>query len=62
MLNCAQRNYHPLTNTAITTTAAADLTRLIEACGHRPRILVATGVAPERRQGAAAENRPVLRS
>jgi Aminoacyl-tRNA editing domain len=30
MLEYAQLNYHPLTN------AAADLTRLLEACGHRP--------------------------
>ena len=47
MLDCAQLNYHPLTNAATTTIAAADLTRFIEACGHRPRILDldATGVA-----------------
>ena len=47
MLECALLNYHPLTNAATTTIAAADLTRFIEACGHRPRIidLDATGVA-----------------
>ena len=47
MLACAQLNYHPLTNAATTTIAAADLTRFIEACGHEPRVLDldATGVA-----------------
>ena len=47
MLACAQLNYHPLTNAATTTIAAADLPRFIEACGHVPRILDldATGVA-----------------
>ena len=39
MLDCAQLNYHPLTNAATTTIAAADLPRFIEACGHRPRII-----------------------
>jgi Ala-tRNA(Pro) deacylase len=45
---CYERlNYHPLTNAATTTIAAADLPRFIEACGHAPRILDldATGVA-----------------
>ena len=47
MLNCARLNYHPLTNAATTTIAAADLPRFIEACGHESRILDldATGVA-----------------
>jgi Ala-tRNA(Pro) deacylase len=47
MLNCARLNYHPLTNAATTTIAAADLPRFIEACGHEPRVLDldATGVA-----------------
>jgi Ala-tRNA(Pro) deacylase len=47
MLNCAQLNYHPLTNAATTTIAAADLLRFIEACGHEPRVLDLdlTGVA-----------------
>jgi hypothetical protein len=31
MLICPQLDHHPLTNAAITTIAAADLTRLIEA-------------------------------
>jgi Ala-tRNA(Pro) deacylase len=39
MPDCAQLNYHPLTNAATTTIAAADLIRFIEACGHRPRVL-----------------------
>ena len=46
MLEYAQLNYHPLTIAATTRIAAADLTRFIEACGHRPRLLDldATGV------------------
>jgi Ala-tRNA(Pro) deacylase len=46
MLEYARLNYHPLTNAATTTIAAADLTRFIEACSHRPRLLDldATGV------------------
>ena len=32
-------NYHPLTNTATTAIAPADLMRFIEACGHTPQIL-----------------------
>jgi len=39
MLDHEQLNYHPLTNAATTTIAAADLLRFIEACGHRPRIV-----------------------
>jgi Ala-tRNA(Pro) deacylase len=47
MLDCALLNYHPLTNAATTTIAAADLIRFIEACGHLPRIidLDSSGVA-----------------
>jgi Ala-tRNA(Pro) deacylase len=47
MLNCALLNYHPLTNAATTTIAAADLPRFIAACGHEPRVLDldATGIA-----------------
>lgn len=47
MLDHELLNYHPLTNAATTTIAAADLLRFIEACGHEPRILDldATGVA-----------------
>jgi Ala-tRNA(Pro) deacylase len=47
MLDCELLNYHPLTNDATTTIAAADLLRFIEACGHEPRILDldATGIA-----------------
>ena len=47
MLACEQLNYHPLTNAATTTIAAADLPKFIEACGHEPRILDldATGIA-----------------
>ena len=47
MLNCARLNYHPLTNAATTTIAAADLPRFIAACGHEPRVLDLdlTGVA-----------------
>jgi Ala-tRNA(Pro) deacylase len=47
MLTYERRNYHPLTNAATTTIAAADLPRFIEASGHEPRILDldATGVA-----------------
>jgi Ala-tRNA(Pro) deacylase len=32
-------NYHPLTNTATTAVAAADLLRFIAACGHHPVVL-----------------------
>jgi len=32
-------NYHPLTNTATTAVAAADLVRFIRSCGHDPLIL-----------------------
>jgi Ala-tRNA(Pro) deacylase len=39
MLTYGGLNYHPLTNAATTTIAAADLPRFIEACGHEPRIL-----------------------
>lgn len=47
LLDCELLNYHPLTNDATTTIAAADLPRFIEACGHEPRILDldATGIA-----------------
>jgi Ala-tRNA(Pro) deacylase len=47
MLSYERLNYHPLTNAATTTIAAADLPRFIDACGHQPRILDldATGVA-----------------
>jgi Ala-tRNA(Pro) deacylase len=47
MLGWERLNYHPLTNAATTTIAAADLPRFIEACGHTPRILdlEATGIA-----------------
>ena len=47
MLSLEHLNYHPLTNAATTTIAAADLPRFIEACGHEQRIidLDATGVA-----------------
>jgi Ala-tRNA(Pro) deacylase len=47
MLSYERLNYHPLTNAATTTIAAADLPRFIDACGHEPRILDldATGVA-----------------
>jgi Ala-tRNA(Pro) deacylase len=47
MLAEDELNYHPLTNAATTTIAAADLVRFVEACGHRPRILDldATGIA-----------------
>jgi Ala-tRNA(Pro) deacylase len=47
MLNCALLNYHPLTNAATTTIAAADLPRFIAACGHEPRVLDldSTGIA-----------------
>jgi Ala-tRNA(Pro) deacylase len=47
MLDYEQLNYHPLTNAATTTIAAADLPRFIAGCGHEPRIvdLDATGVA-----------------
>ena len=33
------QNFHPLTNTATTTIASADLVRFLEAVGHPPRIL-----------------------
>jgi Ala-tRNA(Pro) deacylase len=39
MLAHEQLNYHPLTNAATTTIAAADLSRFIAACGHERRIL-----------------------
>ncbi|MGH6899614.1 MAG: hypothetical protein ACREJ5_24195 [Geminicoccaceae bacterium] len=39
MLARDKLNYHPLTNAATTTIAAADPPRLIAACGHEPRIL-----------------------
>jgi Ala-tRNA(Pro) deacylase len=47
MLAYQQLNYHPLTNAATTTIAAADLPKFIAACGHEPRILDldATGIA-----------------
>ena len=47
MFDLERLNYHPLTNAATTTIAAADLPRFIEACGHRPGILdlEATAVA-----------------
>lgn len=35
-------NYHPLTNTATTSIATADLLRFIRACGHEPRIVSLT--------------------
>lgn len=47
MLACERLNYHPLTNSATTTIASADLLRFMEACGHEPRLLdlEVTGVA-----------------
>jgi Ala-tRNA(Pro) deacylase len=39
MLDHEQLNYHPLTNAATTTIAAADLPRFVAACGHDARIL-----------------------
>jgi Ala-tRNA(Pro) deacylase len=47
MLGYEQLNYHPLTNAATTTIAAADLPKFIAACGHEPRVLDldATGIA-----------------
>ena len=39
MLAHDELNYHPLTNRATTTIAAADLPRFLEACGHRPQIV-----------------------
>jgi Ala-tRNA(Pro) deacylase len=48
MLAFERLNYHPLTNAATTTIAAADLPKFIKACGHEPRILDldATEIAP----------------
>lgn len=39
MLEYDLLNYHPLTNTATTAVAAADLVRFIRSCGHDPLIL-----------------------
>lgn len=39
MMACALLNYHPLTNTATTAIAAADLLAFLRATGHAPRIL-----------------------
>lgn len=39
MLECAQLNFHPLTNAATTTIAAADLSKFVAACGHEARVL-----------------------
>jgi Ala-tRNA(Pro) deacylase len=50
MLARDRLNFHPLTNRATTTIAAADLPRFLEACGHRPQVidLDASGVAQDR--------------
>ena len=55
MLARDRLNFHPLTNRATTTIAAADLPRFLEACGHRPRVidLDARGVAEEPRSAAS---------
>ena len=55
MLARGRLNYHPLTNRATTTIAAADLPRFLEACGHQPRVidLDASGVAEEPRSAAS---------
>ena len=49
MLARDRLNFHPLTNRATTTIAAADLPRFLEACGHRPQVidLDESGVATE---------------
>ena len=39
MLECDPLNYHPLANDRTTAISAADLSRFIAACGHRPRIV-----------------------
>lgn len=39
-------NYHPLENTATTNIARDDLLRFIRSCGHEPRIVAVSGVAP----------------
>ncbi len=39
MMKQDRLNYHPLTNRATTTIAAADLAAFIAACGHEPHIL-----------------------
>jgi Ala-tRNA(Pro) deacylase len=39
LLDCDRLNYHPLTNAATTTIAAADLPKFIAACGHEARVL-----------------------
>ena len=39
MLARDRLNFHPLTNRATTTIAAADLPRFVEACGHRPQVI-----------------------
>jgi Ala-tRNA(Pro) deacylase len=50
MLARDRLNFHPLTNRATTTIAAADLPRFLEACGHRPQVIDfdASGVAQDR--------------
>jgi Ala-tRNA(Pro) deacylase len=50
MLAHDELNFHPLTNRATTTIAAADLPRFLAACGHQPRVidLDASGVARDR--------------
>jgi Ala-tRNA(Pro) deacylase len=39
MMRHAELNYHPLTNSATTTIASADLVKFLRAHGHEPRIL-----------------------
>ena len=39
MMQAARVNYHPLTNTATTAIAPADLLRFIADCGHDPTIV-----------------------
>lgn len=55
MLAHDELNYHPLTNRATTTIAAADLPRFLQSCGHRPRIidLDAGGISADQRSDAS---------
>ena len=39
-------NCHPLVNTATTSVPRDDLIRFIKSCGHEPRVLSLTGIAP----------------
>jgi Ala-tRNA(Pro) deacylase len=39
LLDFAEVNFHPLTNTATTRIASADLMRFIRACGHAPKVM-----------------------